>query len=596
MATRAANHGALTLPLLAVTGLCLALLLSASDLNAETQIADSLYQGGSILTLEEDGETVEALAVRNGRILAAGDKESVAKFVGPETQQVDLGGRTLMPAFVDGHGHFTFYAVLSDGLNVSSPPAGPMKNHEEIIEALRTRIAENEIPQGQTVFGWGYDDSLLAEGMHPDRDTLDRASTDHPIVLLHVSGHLAAANTRALESVGYTAETPNPPGGVIRRRPESQEPNGVLEETAAMPLLGQLMQGSLDEKIEQLAQAQQGVLARGITTVQDGATAPEAYALLSAAADRGVFEIDVVALPMAESYDRLAAQGPLRLDYRNRLKVGGFKQILDGSPQGKTAYFRAPYTVPPHGQGPDYRGYPRMEQAAVNRTFRRFADLGIPLYTHANGDASADMYVEALEKAMAGRDEVPALNVMIHAPLVLQEHLDVMKKYGAVPSFFTAHVFYWGDFHRDSVMGPERASHLSPTRWAQDRDLLFNLHTDTPIVPYDPFMLVWCAVERKTRSDQVLGPDQRLTVHEALRAVTYNPAWAYGEADQKGTLTPGKLADMILVSENPYSVDPSRLPEIETLATWKEGRLAWAKTPGDPAGKTVRSDPQKDQP
>ena len=174
---------------------------------------------------------------------------------------------------------------------------------------------------------------------------------------------------------------------------------------------------------------------------------------------------------------------------------------------------------------------------------------------------------------MAGREEIPAHNVMIHAPLGLEEHLDIMKKYGAVPSLFTAHVFYWGDFHRDSVMGPERASHLSPTRWAQDRGMLFNMHTDTPIVPYDPFHLVWSGVERKTRSGKVLGPEQRLTVHEALRAVTYNPAWAYGEADRKGTLAAGKLADMILVSKNPYTVDPSELSDIEVLATWKEDRL-----------------------
>ncbi|MFP6639959.1 MAG: amidohydrolase family protein [Myxococcota bacterium] len=567
-------------PLLAVSAFCFALLLGSGAVSAATEIADNLYQGGPILTLEQDGETVEALATKNGRILATGSKESVAKFVGPETRQVDLGGHTLMPGFVDGHGHFTFYAALSEGVNVSSPPAGPMRSHEDIIKALRLRIAENQIPMGQTVFGWGYDDSLLGEKSHPDRDTLDRASTDHPIVLLHVSGHLAATNSRGLTSIGYSADTPDPPSGAIRRRPNSQEPNGVLEETAAYPVLGQIMQGSLEEKISQLTRAQHDVLANGITTVQDGATAPEEYALLSAAADRGLFELDVVTLPVAESYDVLAAQGPLPMDYRNRLKVGGVKLMLDGSPQGKTAYFRDPYTVPPQGQGPEYRGYPRMEQTEVNETFKRFADLGIPLFTHANGDASADMYVEALEKAMEGRDEIPALNVIIHAPLVLEEHLDVMKKYGAIPSFFTAHVFYWGDFHRDSVMGPERASHLSPTRWAQDRGLLFNLHTDTPIVPYNPFLLVWSAVERKTRSDKVLGPDQKLSVHEALRAVTYNPAWAYGEGDRKGTLTPGKLADMILVSENPYTVDPSELLKIETLATWKEDRLVYGEAGG----------------
>jgi predicted amidohydrolase YtcJ len=345
-----------------------------------------------------------------------------------------------------------------------------------------------------------------------------------------------------------------------------------------------LAAGDLDTKVDQLARSQQGVLAKGFTTIQDGATSPDGYALLAETARRGLLEVDVVALPLWNSYDQLAAAGDLPLDYVNRLKVGGVKMILDGSPQGKTAFFRDPYWIPPAGQGADYRGYPVVSAEVVEAAFVKFADLGIPVFAHANGDASADVFIRALEKAMAGRDPVPAHNVMIHAPLVLEEHLDVMKRYGAVPSFFTSHVFYWGDYHRDSVMGPERAAHLSPTRWAQDRELVFNLHTDTPIVVYNQFHLVWCAVVRQTRSGQILGPDQRLSVYEALRAVTYNAAWAYGEQESKGTLEPTKLADMILVSSNPFAVEPAMLREIEVLATWKEGKLVWGSAdspPGD---------------
>ncbi|MFL2935485.1 MAG: amidohydrolase [Myxococcota bacterium] len=579
-------------PLRSFTLTCLAMVMAVASSPADSagpEPADALYFGGPILTLESDGEEVEALATRNGLIVATGAKATLEPYVGPETRKIDLQGRTLMPAFVDGHGHFTFFASLVDGVNISSPPAGPIQNHAQIVAALKKKIADENIPPGETVFGWGYDDSLLAEGTHPNRDTLDQASTEHPIVLVHVSGHLATTNSKALQSFNYTAETPDPPGGVLRRRPDSQEPNGVLEENAMMPAFGFLMGGSAEEKINQLVRSQKEVFARGITTVQDGATSPESFALLLAAADQGLLEIDVVSIPIVQAYDAMAATTAPPLEYRNRLMIGGGKLILDGSPQGKTAYFREPYFVPPHGRGKDYRGYARVEQDEVDATFKKFADLGVPLYTHANGDASADMFVEALKKAMAGREQPPNLNVMIHAPLVLEEHLDVMKQYGAIPSFFTAHVFYWGDFHRDSVMGPERAGHLSPTRWAQDRGILFNMHTDTPIVPYDQFHLVWSSVERKTRSGKTLGPEQKLTVHEALRAVTYNPAWAYGEGDRKGTLSPGKLADLILVSENPYKVDPSTLPDIEILATWKEDRLVYQRP--EPA-KATKPAPQ----
>ena len=537
--------------------------------------ADTVFQGGTILTLAGDGESVEALAVRGGEIVAMGDADSMKPLRGPNTKTVDLGGRTLMPGFVDGHGHLTAAAAMVDVVNVSSPPAGPMLNHDDIVEALAAYIADNSIPVGETVMGWGYDDSLLEERIHPTRDVLDRASTEHPIVIAHVSGHLAAANSAGLELYGYSAETPNPPGGVIRRYEGSNEPNGVLEETAAQRMFASLAQGDPEAKLDQLVRGQEVVLAKGITTVQDGATSPDAYALMAETAKRGLFKVDVVTLPMWNFYDEIEAANDLPFDYVNHFKVGGVKMHLDGSPQGKTGYFRDPYFIPPAGQGPDYRGYPILPAEVVDATFVKFADKGIPVFAHANGDASADMFVHALEKAMASRDSIPANFVMIHAPLVLEEHLDVMKKYGAVPSFFTSHVFYWGDYHRDSVMGPERAAHLSPTRWAQDRDMLFNLHTDTPIVVYDQFHLVWCAVVRETRSGQVLGPDQRLSVYEALRAVTYNAAYAYGEQDRKGTLEPGKLADMILVSRNPFTIDPGELKNIEVLATWKEGKLVY---------------------
>jgi hypothetical protein len=578
--SRPVSHDAPKRPTL----LALSLLGLACASPALPPAADTIFEGGTILTLAKDGETVEALAVRDGNIVATGDLKSLEALRGPKTEVVNLAGRTLMPGFVDGHSHFTAFAAMVDVVNVSSPPAGPMRNHDDIVAVLAATIQENSIPPGEIVLGWGYDDSLLEERTHPTRDVLDRASTDHPIVIAHVSGHLAAANSAGLELYGFSAETPNPPGGVIRRREGSNEPNGVLEETAAQRMFHSLGRGDFEKKIGQLVRGQQGVLSQGITTVQDGATSPDAYAVIAETARRGLLQVDVVALPMWNFYDEIAAKNEIPLEYVDHFKVGGVKMHLDGSPQGKTAYFRDPYLIPPAGQGADYRGYPVVPAETVDATFVKFADMGLPVFAHANGDASADIFVGALEKAMAGRNPVPATFVMIHAPLALEEHLDIMKSYGAVPSFFTSHVFYWGDYHRDSVMGPERAAHLSPTRWAQDRELLFNLHTDTPIVVYDQFHLVWCAVARKTRSGQVLGPDQRLSVYEALRAMTYNSAYAYGEQDQKGTLEPGKLADMILISDDPFAVDTDAIQDIEVLATWKEGALVYTRPGAPPHG------------
>lgn len=562
-------------PTLRLLSTCAVMIGLACDSTPQSPPADTIYHNATVLPLTHEGARTNALATRDGKILATGSAASMKQWQGPNTKKVDLKGKTLMPGFVDGHGHLSFYAMLNQGANLSSPPAGTVRNTQQLTEQLKHFIKENQIPPGQLILGWGYDHSLLESLEHPTRDDLDQVSTEHPIIILHVSGHLSSANSRLLTLLGYGPDTPDPPGGVIRRRKGSSEPNGVLEEAASQHALFLLQQGTREERVAEIEKAQMGVLSNGITTAQDGYTSTETFGDFSEAAAQNRLILDVVSLPGWNFYDAIAKKYEIPMTYKGRFKAGGVKIVLDGSPQGKTAYLRQPYFIPPEGLAADYRGYPVVSQEIANETFMKFADLGIPVFGHANGDASADMFVEALEKSMSGRKTVPANNVMIHAPLVLQEHLDVMKKYNAVPSFFTSHVFYWGDYHRDSVLGPERAAHLSPTRWAQDREMLFTLHTDTPIVIYDPFDLLWTAVTRKTRSGKVLGPDQKLTVYEALRAMTFNTAHAYGESDRKGTLEPGKLADMIVVTENPFEVDPDALADISVLATFKEDQLVY---------------------
>ncbi len=551
----------------------LALAVAASAHAAEAP-ADHVFLGEQIITMAERDERASALAVRGERIVWVGERGDHERFLGETTEVHELGERALLPGFIDAHGHLTYLAASLEWANLAPPPVGPVEAIEDLQRELRSHIREQEIPPGSWVIGSGYDDSLLREERHPTRADLDAVSTSHPIALLHVSGHLAAANSAALAAVGIDAESADPPGGHIRREADGKTPNGVLEETATYPIRAALQspRGNPMSNVEAALATYAGY---GITTVQDGAIGAEALSLLEAMAEAERLSLDVVAYPITSSADE-ALSGRAYGAYSRRLKLGGVKLILDGSPQGKTAYLSQPYHVAPAGQQASYRGYPIHPQAAVDVMINHYLDAGVPVLAHANGDAAAEMLIDAVAKVPA-TTRGDHRTVMIHAQTVRDDQLDRMAELGIVPSFFSAHTFFWGDWHRDSVLGPARGARISPTRSAIERQLPFTVHNDAPIVPPDMVRLLWASSNRLTRSGKVLGSEQRLDAYEALRAVTAHAAYQYFEEKDKGTLAAGKLADLVLLSESPLERPPASLLELEVLETWSRGERVFAR-------------------
>lgn len=554
---------------------------AAADETGAEAAADHVFIGRHIVTMEPGYEQnrkgrPSALAIRDEKIVWLGSRRQAKRLIGAETQVHELGNRALLPGFIDAHGHVGFLGATLAWANLAPPPVGPVEDFESLSTALRDHIEHNQIPPGSWVIGFGYDDSLLTERDHPDRHILDAVSSGHPIALVHVSGHLMAANSLGLELVGIDSETEDPPGGHIRRDPDSGAPTGVLEETATYPLRAPLLQprgNPLDDLVAGLA----AYASEGVTTVQEGNAQPGGVALLQAAAEAGLLNVDVVVYPGVRSDDLTAVNGMPFGRYQNRLRFGGVKMMLDGSPQGKTAYLTHPYHVPPPGQTDDYRGYPTHGDDHVNAMFAAYLGARIPILAHANGDAAADQLINAVSRANPTADH---RTVMIHAQTAREDQLDQMQALGIIPSFFSAHVFFWGDWHRDSVLGPERGSRISPTRSAWDRQMPFTVHNDSPVVPPDIIRLIWATTNRKTRSDQVLGADQRLTTFEALSAVTRMAAYQYFEEDSKGTLETGKLADLVILSRNPLTMDPEDLLDLEVDETWSRGERVYA-APGD---------------
>jgi predicted amidohydrolase YtcJ len=406
-------------------------------------------------------------------------------------------------------------------------------------------------------------------------------------VLWHVSGHLAAANGLALERVGIDADTPDPEGGLIRRDPRSGEPDGVLEESASDPLQA----GSRPSFLGGLRIARAGsalYLRAGVTTVQSGYTFERYMRGLTWLSRLGVVAPRMVLWPGEELAQRMLDGSFSYTSYDERwVRLGAAKLLADGSIQGYTGYLSQPYHVPP-GDDPAYRGYPRIpREELIEKVLRRHV-AGWQVAIHGNGDAAIDDILDAFENAQRQHPRSDARHVVIHSQMAREDQLDRMKELGVIPSFFSLHTYYWGDRHRDVFMGPERAARMSPARSALDRGLRFTLHCDSPVVPIEPLRLVWAAVNRRSTSGASIGEAQRIPPLAALRGVTIDAAWQHFEEHEKGSLEPGKLADLVMLSESPLE-HPERIDRIRVLETILGGRVVYREPRGSRSRGVVRN-------
>ena len=505
-----------------------------------------------------------SIAIKNKKIAWIGSHQDAKNFQG---EHINFGDQAVLPGFIDAHGHASYLAFATQVANIASPPVGKINNIDELKTELKNFIKDSGLQPGEWVMGLGYDDSLLKEQRHPTKDDLDEVSTEHPIYLIHVSAHLGAANSLGLSLANINSKTQDPPGGKIRRYENSLEPNGVFEETAAYPLQ-QLAMSAYKDPIGSVKKAMEIYAKNGITTAQDGASSLETIRLMQAADAQNMINIDVISYPIGqnglnENLDAFSFGA-----YEGRVKVGGVKLILDGSPQGKTAYLTQPYYKPPHNESQSYKGYPLIPQIDVSKLVKEYADLNIPIMAHANGDAAADMLIQAVRDAEIESDH---RTIMIHAQTVREDQLDLMKELEIIPSYFSTHTFYWGDWHRDSVFGQDRAMRISPTNSTLERDMPFTVHNDAPVVPPDMMRLLWATTNRQTRSGKILGKQQRISTYSALEAMTINAAYQHFEDDIKGSIEVGKQADLVVLSEDPLSIDTKDLLELNVVATFSRG-------------------------
>tara|TARA_R110002049_G_scaffold9894_6_gene49385 strand:+ start:3365 stop:5074 length:1710 start_codon:yes stop_codon:yes gene_type:complete len=527
--------------------------------------AHQIFINGSILTMDANNPVAEALSTRRERIEKVGTTAEIMQLVEEDTQVVDLRGRTMLPGFIDAHGHFPGSGLSVIAADLNSPPIGNNLAIGDVLAALEEQAGKTS--PGEWVSGFGYDDTLLAEQRHPTREELDSVSTEHPVVAMHVSGHMLVANSVALERVGINADTPDPEGGIIGRMPGSQEPNGLLEETARLEVMRELQDMSLVDTYRLIKSAANEYSAMGVTTAQSGGVTPELAMGLSLFSKLGVIQQRLILFLFETEWGALLFNGEYDpADYNSdKVTMGAVKLVADGSIQGYTGYLSEPYYIPYQGDA-DYRGYPTLSREELFEQVEALHKAGYQLAIHGNGDAAIEDILDAFEAAQKAHPVEDPRMILIHAQMARRDQVARMKALGVTPSFFTAHTWYWGDRHRDIFMGPKRAAQISPSKWALDHGLHFSSHLDTPVTPMEPLQAVWSQVFRQTTGGKVLGPQQRIGVMEALRAVTIDAAWQVFQEDNRGSLNPGKYADLVVLSGNLLD-DPRAMRDLKVDLT-----------------------------
>lgn len=563
------------------SGAALAALSLVAPTAFAAEVADTIYSGGPILTIDDAAPRVEAVAVKNGRIIAAGAASDVMKLKGDATQLRDLGGRTMLPGFVDPHGHVTMGGLQALSANMLPPPDGPNTDIPQIQQTLKDWAAANAsvVAQAKIILGFGYDDSQLKELRPPTKEELDAVSTEYPVVIVHQSGHIGVLNSKALALAGYTAETPNPEGGMIRRLEGSQEPNGVVEEVAWFSAIPKLLGNVGPSGMKALVKAGTELWASfGYTTAQEGRAVPGVAEVLKAVAAEGGLPIDVVSYVDVLVY-RDYIKKNASMDYSGRYRNGGAKLTIDGSPQGFTAWRDRPYYDPVGDYPPGYAGYAAATNSQVLDAVDWAYANNIQILTHSNGEAASDLLITAIRVAQQKHGRQPLRPVLVHGQFQREDQVDSFVELGVFPSLFPMHTFYWGDWHRDHTVGPANGDNISPTGWYLTRGSMFSTHTDAPVAFPDTMRTLSATVTRRTRSGDILGPTQRVPVEVALKAMTIWPAYQHFEDATKGTIAVGKLADFVILTDDPTAVDPETLDQIKVAETIKEGQSIYKASP-----------------
>ena len=535
---------------------------------------------------DETSPDADSVAVSDGIIAAVGSFHELKSQL--PTFRVEDADGYLLPAFIDSHSHYTNLAMAQ--LQI---PLDGLSSEAQIEAAVREYISQNKPAAGEWLTARGYDNNNFPMARRLTLEFIDRL-TDNPMIICHKSGHVGYLNSEAMRRLNIDGSTESPAGGLIKKR--NGQPTGYFEENAFIEYQKKIPLPGVERLSAAFERAQSIYAENGIATIQDGMIVREMSGIYQMLMGGGRQKLDLVAYAGCGDYLELkrelfgdsdgcanqmrrggsdVSMNQIRHDYAdgytNHIRLGGVKIFLDGSPQGRTAWMREPYLPDSSGVN-DYRGYGTMTDDEVMSAMRFAAENKTQLLAHCNGDAAAEQFLRCYEVVLREYPEIRDLRfVIIHGQLMGRDQLTRAAELGVMVSFFVAHILYWGDTHIKNF-GLDRASRISPAGSAARAGLRFTFHQDSPVIMPDMLETISAAVTRVTSGGVLLGEDERISVEEALRAVTLDAAYQYGEENEKGSITVGKRADLVLLDRDITMSCHEDIAGIRVVGTWKDGK------------------------
>ena len=531
----------------------------------------TIFTNANVLTVDEDFSEAQAVAVRDNRILAVGTDGEVRAVAGEGATVIDLDGKTILPGFIDPHTHVVSGSVVDAIMEYIG--MARYTTVDEVLQHIAMRVAET--PAGEWLVFRNFDPAVQEGADALTFAELDPISTEHPIFILNASGHLAYANSKAFEVSGVTNDVQNPPGGEFVRDADGKLTGTIKNNVAFLRIVENYPAMMEVNPVDGLIGLLDKWAQHGLTTVSElslGALAqsPADAQVMAAAAQSGRMKARIRAYPFytlgAEVWDEA---GVMQGDGNALARIAGYKLVADGSNQGFTGLQREPY-LNSQDRGLAYMTPEELTAAALER-----ARKGWHLAIHGNGDAAIDNILDTCQALVdAGVDMSRVRPRIEHCSILHDEQIARMKDLGVSASFLIGHVHYWGIAMRDEVFGEEKAQLLDRCRSVEEAGVGFTLHSDFMVTDPDPLHMIEMAVTRATwkEPDYVLAPQETVSVETAIRAMTSEAAWQLFSDHELGSLEPGKLADMVILEQDPRDVVPNEIKNIRVLETWMDGR------------------------
>jgi predicted amidohydrolase YtcJ len=521
-----------------------------------------ILYNGNIITIDQKQPRAQAVAIANGRFAAVGTNDDIRAGVPAGAQSVDLGGRTVVPGFIDAHSH-----PASAGLSHLQCVDCDLRSIDEITDAIRVRASKTA--PGEWVLGFKYDDTKTKEGRFLTRDDLDRAAPDHPVFITHRGGHSHHVNTIAYERAGITSETPDPPGGRLERDPDTGRLNGRVLELAARPFRAEIPNEITRDDYREGVKLISQMLARaGITSVHDAYTDSSFLRAYQDARQADELLTRVYCMIGYTERDRIVPAGVRTGLGDEWVRIGGMKALCDGSISERTARLSEPYI----GR-PDDFGIVVADEEELYDQLSGAYKAGWQVGVHANGDVGIDITLSVYERLHREAPRPDPRFRVEHCTVINDSILERMKALNAIPNPFSTYVYFHGEKMKE--YGEERLNSMFAVRTFLDAGLMVTQTSDYPPGPFEPMMALRSNVTRTDMNGKLWGPDQRITVEEALRVGTLHGAYASYEENLKGSIEPEKLADLVVLGEDPTVVDPMALIDIPIERTMVGGEWVY---------------------